>query len=954
MSESLLGRDEDRARVHTLLDGGGAALVLGEPGVGKTALLARIAADAEHDGARVLTASGVQFESGVSYSGLHQLLSGVHERFDVLDREHRDALRAAIGLTTGPPPSRLLVCTAVLLLTRALAADRPLLLIVDDLPWVDRSSAAVLGFTARRLAGGRARLLSAARTGDAAASGSADLEATDLPRHSLGPVDDVSALEILGRHFPGLASSVRQRVIAEAAGNPLALRELPTALTGDERRAAMPLPPVLTGDERRAAAPLPPVLTGDERRAAVSLPPVLTGDERRAIAPLPAVLQLTERLERLFAARVSVVPPSTRELLLRGALDSNGGQAAMRTAENALDLLVPAERRRLIRVAPDARHFTFRHPLIRSAVAGVATAAELRRAHLALAGTLHDHPERYAWHLGEAAAGPDEQVAALLERSARAAAARGDARGAIVRLHRAAGLSPDPAGRTRRLARAAHLGAESAGEDSSADRFLAEAGRPASAPLLAVTATAALQINGDGDVATAYALLAGAIEAGDHGFDGRDDALTQSLHMLLLLARYAGTAAAWDRYLALFGRLRAPADPDLALITRVYADTTDPDPAVIADLDAQLAGLRREPDPHRVVRIGSAVRYLDRVSSVQNDLWRVVRQGRAGAAPTRRRITALGLLGRELFHAGAWDTVAEIAEEGRELCIERGFPFPAWIFRSQQGLLAAARGEDLSGSDELVRWAVARQAGGVEMFARHALALHHIGQGDFAAAYREAATIAPPGTLPRYLPQALWAGLDLVEAAVRTGRRDEAVAHADALRRAGATRLSSRLGLLAAGAAALVADDGEARAAFGRALSPPDVARWPFDRARVRLAYGERLRRLGAVQEARSELSGAAGVFRRLGAAPWRDRAENELRATGLSRPRAAAGEQPVLTAREREIAELAAAGLTNREIGARLFLSQRTVGSHLYQLFPKLGLRSRAGLRDALLRLTD
>jgi DNA-binding CsgD family transcriptional regulator len=908
VSESLLGRDEDCARVRTLLDGGGgAALLLGAPGVGKTALLARIAADVERDGTRVLSASGVQFASGVSYSGLHHLLSGVHERLDVLDREHRDALRAAIGLTTGPPPSRLLVCTAVLLLTAALAADRPLLLVVDDLPWVDRSSAAVLGFTARRLAGGRVRLLGAARTGADGASGNAGFEAANPPRHVLGPVDDQSAREIVGRCFPGLAPAVRQRVAAEAAGNPLALLELPSMLPGDDRRAV-----------------------------------------------LPSVLPLTDRLERLFAARVSTIPPAGRDLLLRIALDSDGGPDAMRTAGNALELLAPAERERLVRIAPDARHVTFRHPLIRSAVVGVATTAERQRAHLALAEALHDHPERRAWHLGEAAADPDEQVATLLERSAQPATARGDPMGAILRLHRAADLSPDPAGRARRLARAAYLGAESVGEDSSADRFLEETGRSAATPLLAVTATAALQINGDGDVTTGYALLASAIETGDHGFDGRDDALTQALHTLLLLARYAGTAAAWDRYLALFARLRAPVDPDLALVTRVYADTTDPDPAVIADLDAQLTGLRREPDPHRVVRIGSAVQYLDRVSTVQNDLWRVVRQGRAGAAPARRRITALGLLGRELFHAGAWDTVAEIAEEGRALCTERGFPFPAWIFRSQQGLLAAARGEDPAGSDDLLRWAVARQAGGVERFARHALALHHIGRGDFAAAYREATTIAPPGRLPRYLPQALWAGLDLVEAAVRTGHRAEAVAHAAALRRAGATRLSSRLGLLAAGATALIADDGEARAAFGRALSPPDVARWPFDRARVRLAYGERLRRLGAVQEARTELSGAADVFRRLGAAPWRDRAENELRATGLSRPRPAAGEPPVLTAREREIAELAAAGLTNREIGARLFLSHRTVGSHLYQLFPKLGLRSRAGLRDALLRLTD
>jgi DNA-binding CsgD family transcriptional regulator len=466
--------------------------------------------------------------------------------------------------------------------------------------------------------------------------------------------------------------------------------------------------------------------------------------------------------------------------------------------------------------------------------------------------------------------------------------------------------------------------------------------------LLAATASAALLINNDGDVPAAHDLLASAVEAGDHGFAGGDDALTQALHNLLLLTRYAGTAEAWARYLALFDRLKPPVDPDLTLLTRVYADTADPDPALIAGLLAELAGLRREADPNRVVRVGSAVQYLDRIGAVQEDLWRVVRQGRAGAAPTRRRITALAMLGRELFHQGQWDTVAEIADEGSRLCTESGFPFPLWIFRSQQGLIAAARGEGASINEELLRWATARRAGGVEMFARHGLALHHIGRRDFSAAYREATAIAPPGLLPGHLPQALWVALDLVEAAVRTGRRAEAVAHTAALRRAGATRLSSRLGLIAAGATALVAGDEEVRAEFGRALAAPEAARWPFDRARVRLAFAERLRRMNAVEEARAELGEAADAFRRLGAAPWWERAENELRATGLSRPRTA-GRLPELTAREREIAELAAAGLTNKEIGERLFLSHRTVGSHLYQLFPKLGLRGRAGLRDAL-----
>ena len=393
-----------------------AALLLGDPGVGKSAVLDRIAADAEALGARVLRTSGVQFESDVSYSGLHQLVFGVHERFEALAPEQRDALRTALGFSAGPAPSRTLVCNAMLFLLRAVSADRPLLLVADDLPWVDRASAAVLGFVSRRLAGSRVAFLGAAPAGPASTRLA---ETAGLPQYVLGPLDDGSASTILLGRAPGLAPSVRRRVITEAAGNPLALLELPEALTGDQRRAA---------------------------------------------ALLPAVLPMTERLEGLFADRVSAIPPAGRGVLLLGALDRNGGRDAMRAAgEGVLDLLAPAERARLVQPAPDAQGFAFRHPLIRSAVVAVSTTAEQQRAHRRLAEALDDHPERRAWHLGEAAAGPDEAVAALLEQSAQLANARGDALGAIARLNRAAHLSPDAAGRARRLALAAYLGAESVG-----------------------------------------------------------------------------------------------------------------------------------------------------------------------------------------------------------------------------------------------------------------------------------------------------------------------------------------------------------------------------------------------------------------------------------------------------------------------------------------------------------
>ena len=181
---------------------------------------------------------------------------------------------------------------------------------------------------------------------------------------------------------------------------------------------------------------------------------------------------------------------------------------------------------------------------------------------------------------------------------------------------------------------------------------------------------------------TAHGLLAAAIETGDHGYDGRDEALTRSMHSLLLLSRYAGTAEA--------GSATSPVRPAEAArrsrpraVTRVYAETSTRIRRGRRPV-RQLAGLRREPDPNRVVRIGSAVQYLDQIGAVRADLWRVVKQGRPGVAPIRRQITALAMLGRELFHAGQWDAVAEIADEGDRLCTESGFPFPRWIFRSQR------------------------------------------------------------------------------------------------------------------------------------------------------------------------------------------------------------------------------------------------------------------------------
>jgi DNA-binding CsgD family transcriptional regulator len=269
-----------------------------------------------------------------------------------------------------------------------------------------------------------------------------------------------------------------------------------------------------------------------------------------------------------------------------------------------------------------------------------------------------------------------------------------------------------------------------------------------------------------------------------------------------------------------------------------------------------------------------------------------------------------------------------------------------------QALLAAGRGDydtTRALTDQMIQWAAPRRARAIQAYAWQARGLAALGRGDYEEAYQQAAAISPAGILASHVLNALHVPMDLVEAAVRTGRRAEAAAHVAAMRDAGLAALSPRLALLASGSAAIAATDDSAPGLFEEALAIPGADRWPFDLARVQLAYGERLRRAQATTGSRLHLTAALETFERLGARPWADRAAGELRATGQTRPRTDERHHVSLTPQEREIAMLAAAGLSNKQIGQRLFLSPRTVGGHLHRIFPKLGITSRAALHAAL-----
>ena len=911
IAATLVGRDRELGLVASFLDQaaaeGGAFLFTGEPGVGKTVILDAAAEEAAARNSTVLRAAGGQFKTEANFSALGQLLQPVLGELHQLSDLYQRAVKAALGVGDGSPADRLVLSNAVLALLRQAAIARPVLMVVDDLPWIDRPSALALGLVARRLASTRIGFLAVSRSGE-----EGFFERSGLPGHEIQPLDEAAAATLIRRWFPALADRVRARLLAEAQGNPLALLELPA---------------------------------------------VLSDSQHAATQALPAVLPLTERLRALFASRVGDLPAAARRLLLLAALDGTGDLGVLRRAAGELDLgdLGPAEQVRLVQVEGSPGRLAFRHPLTQAAVVALSDDTERRRAHRILAELTADQPDRRAWHLAEAATEPDEQVARQLEEAARRVLCRGDGTGAVTALLRAADLSPGRSDRSRRMAEAAYVGADVTGDLRNVSRLLDEARQAdpdSSESLQTAMAAAYLLLNGDGDVDTAHRLLVGAIENQASQHDADEDVLIEALHTLALVCFFGGRPELWASFDAAIARLTPPVPVALAVQSKTFPDPVRTALPVLGELDEAIRGLALEANPVQIVRIGIAADYVDRLAGCREALWRVVRDGRAGGAVTSA-IDALILLYVDAFQSGRWDEAQRLADEGAMLCDTHGYRVLAWPGQWGKALLAAARGDyDVTRAltDEIVRWATPRRLGSVNAYASHARAVAALGQEDFEEAYRQAAAISPAGVLAPFVPHTLWVLMDLVEAAVRTGRHVEAAAHVAAMRDAGIGAISSRLALNVAGAAAMVAAGERAAASFDAALSITGAEQWPFDLARVHLLYGEWLRRGRSDSQARAHLGAALNTFQRLGARPWQLRASRELRAAGAPPP-APLG-TAVLSPLGREIAELAASGLTNKQIGERLHLSHRTVGAHLYQIFPILGITSRAALRDALDRL--
>jgi DNA-binding CsgD family transcriptional regulator len=666
-------------------------------------------------------------------------------------------------------------------------------------------------------------------------------------------------------------------------------------------------------------------------------------------------MSLNRRLHGLFASRIEELPDPTRRLLLLTALDGTGDLRVIRAAGSAadgVDHLAPAERAHLLYVDTSEHRLGFHHPLIRSTVVALATEDDRRQAHAALAELFLDQPDRRAWHLAAAAVEPQEEVASLLEQAAGRGLRRGDAVGAATALVRASELSPFDASRSRRLAEAAFIGAYVTGDLSRASELL-DAARTADPTLRGslrdAVAAAHVLLDSEADIDTAHGLLVGALENRSNLGEFDESAVEDALYALLRVCRFGCGAELWRAFDGIIASLeRVPPGLSLAIAA---ADPVSISGAALEELDRAIAALAGEHDPTRITQICLASLHVGRLPGCRQSLWRVVRDGRQGGA-IGHAIRALFLLANDSFMCGRWDEADDLCAEGAALCEQHGFQLLLISAHHVQGLLAAGRGDEQTAwtvTSEILQWAGPRGVRASLYYAWCARTLLALGRGDYEEAYEHAIKISPAGSLASYTPMATWVMMDLVHAAVRTGRQDEAAAHVAAIRAANLEALSSRTALLARGAAAIAASDADVADAFDAALGTPGVERWPFDLARVQLAYGERLRRARAMNEARVNLAAAQELFESLGARSWVEQAANELRATGQRRPRGIARDPDVLTPQEHEIAMLAAKGLSNKQIGERLFLSHRTVAFHLHRTFPKLGITSRAGLRDAL-----
>jgi DNA-binding CsgD family transcriptional regulator len=903
----LCGRNRELSVLFRLVDrstgGGGGALVLrGDPGIGKSALLAAAAARAREHGVRVLTGVGVQSEARLPFAGLHQLLMPVLARADDLPPRLRRALFAGFGDGEQAAAEPFLIALATLQLISDTADDAPVLVIVEDADWLDQPTCAVLAFVARRLATEPAAMVIAMRDGR-----DGPLAEAGLPELRLYPLGEAAAAELLDRHAGDLGPMVRQRLLEEALGNPLALVELPAAARSER-----------------------------------------IGED----GTLPARLPLTARLERAFARQQSELPAATRAVLLIAAADDGEVLAEVLSAASIVaggpvpvDALAPAVSIGLVEVRGSTLHF--RHPLVRSAIYQSATWSQRQAAHTALSDVLADRPDRRVWHRSAAALGPDEDLAAELDLAAARAERRGAVAVAVSAQERAAELSGTPRSRGARLLRAAEL-AFDLGRQASGHRLLAAAepldleapDRTRLTWLREIHDTAGWPESVPADALAAIA------PPSRTGGDPR---------LALKLLRTAAVRCWWSNpaddtraaVVAAARRLGVPQDEPALLTVRAHADPVRQG----ADVIARISKMRPNPgDPARMHLVGSAAAavwaYDLAVPFLDMAVHGLRAQGRLGLLAQ-----ALVTQAWALVHLAREPLAVAAAEEAWRLARETGQPRFAAAARFAQATIAAERG-DFDTAESLVSEAegLLLSRGTTPMLAmaqfvrgRGAVAHHRYAEG-FEHHRR---TLDPAD--PAYHPFiGAWGLSDLVEAAAHNGRPVTARMYLKELESLAAATSGTLLRAQAAFARPLIATDADADALYRTAVDR-ELRNWPCYRGRMLLLYGRWLRRRRRVTESRGPLRAAREGFDALAFPRLAEAARQELRASGETSRRRVPEAWDLLTPQELQIARLAAEGLSNREIGEQLYLSHRTVGYHLHRIFPKLGIASRTQLHAAV-----
>lgn len=904
----LLGRDEEFGDLCGRLDSidvrGCAVGLVGEPGVGKSALQAAVVDEARARGFTVLAARGSESETHLPFASLHQVLWPILARSANLPPRQRDALLSGFGMSEVTAPDPFLIALAVLELVVDAARQSPVLLSLDDMHWMDEPSADVAAFVARRIEGERVMLLASVRAGSTLLADNPSMEWVPV-----SGLDESSASILIDERAPDLTPALRERVLREAGGNPLALLEFPVAMRSG----------------------------------------------RLGWTELSENLPMTVRLERAFVSRVGYLPAATRALLVVAALDDGTDLAEMLAAadvvvgtEVGLEAAQPALDEGLL--ISDGASAYFRHPLVRSALRHATPLAQRQSGHAALAQVLSGpHPDRAAWHRASSITAPDEQVAAELERAAQNAVRRGALVSAVAWLERAAALSPDPPARGARLISAAELAFE-LGRFSHVEQIKRQvagialrprdqsrlawlegvfddgsASEPAETRRLVSLAGHALRAD---DTDLAAQLLVGAARRtwwSDPGADVRQE--------IVRVARQAPLPDNDPRLLAICGT----------------SQSHESGPFVIGQLSRWPADAHGQPQSAGLLGVAAFCTgdFARAVGFLSSPVEALRSQGRLSLLAE-----ALAIRAWAAIYLGAFD-LARSADEAMRLADETSQTLWAATARIALAVLGAIRGSRDSEAALLAdaeRVALSAPIATSSLLAGVQLArgLAELSATRYEQAYRQLRRVFDPADPAFQRVQQVWTLSYLADAAIHTGHQDDARALLAAMECVTGDDPSPGARIALEYSRAALAEDATAEALFRSALDGGG-RRLPWHRARAELAYGSWLRRHRRIVESRGPLRAARGTFDALGARAWAERADQEIRATGEGGWQPTISPSELLSPQEAQIAQLAARGLSNREIGQRLYLSHRTISSHLYRIFPKLGITSRAQLAAAL-----